>query len=233
PAFWADMWTMVLAGRPWSGTVLNRTRDGALVQIDSTISPVLDAAGRVTAIIAADRDVTHLRALESDLERQARERDSIEAALRGIDLSGSPEEIAAAACAEIVRLSDIGSAAVFDLTPGAERVLGLAGMMSTQMRAGESIPVQIATSLRERTASGPWIHDARTDPIASESRAGARATGLQSVAYAPFGTPHGTFGIIGIGNHDPGTAEHFVERLSALAILASILGVMLGPALDA
>jgi PAS domain S-box-containing protein len=232
PAFWADMWAKVRSGRPWSGTVMNRTKGGALVQIESTISPVVDAKRDVSAIIAADRDVTRERALESDLERLARERDSIEAALQGIDPSAAPEEIAAAACAEIVRLSDVGSAAVFDLTPGAEIVLGLAGRMSTEMRAGEPIPELVAATLRERSTPGPWIHDVRTDPIASQARVSARKTGLQTVAYAPFSSPHGTFGIIGIGNHDPSTAGRFVERLSALTMFGSILGAMLGPGLD-
>jgi PAS domain S-box-containing protein len=232
PAFWVDMWAKVRNGRPWSGTVMNRTKGGTLVQIESTISPVIDAERHVSAIIAADRDVTRERALESDLERLARERDSIEAALHGIDPSAAPEEIAAAACAEIVRLSDVGSAAVFDLTPGAEMVLGLAGRMSTEMRAGEPIPELVAATLRDRSAPGPWIHDVRADPIASQARVSAKRTGLQTVAYAPFSSPNGTFGIIGIGNHDPKTAGRFVERLSALTMFGSILGAMLGPGLD-
>jgi PAS domain S-box-containing protein len=230
--FWDEMWTTVRGGRAWSGTIRNRAKDGSIVQIDSTVSPVVDSAGKVTAIIAADRDVTRERALESDIERQARERESIEAALRGIDPTWTPERIAAAACTEIIRLSDVGSAAVFDLTPGAESVLGVAGLMSDQMVPGAPIPDRTAMSLRARTIAGPWIHDARLDPVEASASKAVAATGLQMVAYAPFSSPHGTFGIIGIGSHDPQTAPRLVERLSALAIFGSLLGVLLGPGLD-
>ncbi len=232
-SFWEEMWAQVLAGRGWSGTITNRMKGGSLVQIDSTVSPVVAGDGRVTAIIAADRDVTRERALESDLERQARERDSIEEALRGIDPTASPEEIATIACAEISRLGDIGSAVVFDLTPGAETVLGLAGRMSPEIRAGAPIREEFAETLRQRGTAGPWIHDLRTDPLASEARDGARSTGLQTMAYAPFKSPYGTFGVIGIGGHDSQAADRLVERLSALAMFGSIFGAMLGPSLDA
>lgn len=231
-AFWAEMWAVVRAGRPWTGTIVNRTKDGSLVQIVSTISPILDGKRHLTALIAADRDVTRERALESDLERQARERDSIEAALRGINPSATPEEIATAACVEIVRLSDVGSAAVFDLTPGAETLLGVAGRMSSEIRPGVRIPEVLAESLRARTVGGAWIHGARKDPIPGGADF-AQATGLQTAAYAPFSTSHGTVGVIGIGSHDAGGAGHLVDRLSALAVFGSLLGATLGPGLDA
>jgi len=231
--FWDGMWSKVLRGRPWSGTLRNRTKAGAIVQIDATVSPVMDADGRVTAIIAADRDVTRERALEGELERQARERDLIEAALRGIDPSASPEQVAAAACAEIIRLSDVGSAAVFDLTPGAEAVLGLAGNMSTDMHAGAPLPATVSETLRRRTAPGPWIHDVRTDPNLHGAHYSAFAPGLVTVAYAPFTSPHGAFGVIGIASHDAEGAGRLVDRLPALALFGSILGAMLGPGLEA
>ncbi len=232
PEFWANMWTKIRRGRPWSGTVMNRTKRGALVQIESTISPVMNGERQVSAIIAADRDVTRERALESDLERQARERDSIAAALHGIDPSASPEHIAAAACAEIIGLSEVESAAVFDLTPGAEMVLGRAGTITIEMGAGDMIPAAIAATLRERTTAGPWIHDVRKDPIAPQGQISAERVGLQAVAYAPFSSSNGTFGVIGIGSHDSKTPGRLVERLPALAIFGSILGAMLGPGLD-
>jgi PAS domain S-box-containing protein len=232
PEAWDERWSTVRGGRRWSGTIVNRAKDGSLVEIESTMSALLDAEGQITAIIATDRDVTRERALESDLERQARERESIEGALRGIDPSASPEEIATAACSEMVRLSDIGSAAVFDLTPGAETTLGISGLISGSMVVGAPIPELVAESLRARTVAGPWIHDVRLDPIGSDSRT-AVTTGLQSVAYAPFSSPNGTFGVIGIGSHDPESAPRLVERLSALTIFGSMLGVLLGPGLDA
>lgn len=228
-----EVWASVVAGQKWTGSLVNRCKDGTLVQIESTISPVVDAAGATTAIIATDRDVTRERALEGDLERQARERGSIEVALRRIDPSATPEEIAAAACAEIVQLGGVGSAAVIDLTPGAERVLGAVGIISLLMPAGAAIPAAVAADLRARAATGPSLDDARlypVDPVATATDVGA---GLHSVAFAPFSSFGGTIGIVGIGSHDRVSATRLVERLPALVTFASLLGATLGPGLDA
>jgi PAS domain S-box-containing protein len=230
---WADRWTTVRGGREWTGTIVNRTKDGSLVEIVSTMSAILDTQQRVTAIIATDRDVTRERALESDLERSARERESIEAALRGMDPAATAEQMAAAACAEIVRLSDVGSAAVFDLTPGAETVLGAAGIIAEGIHAGAPIPGLVADSLRRRTLAGPWVHDVAKDPLGDRRPGSPSESSLVTAAYAPFTGPNGTVGIIGIGSHDPAAAHRLVERLSALATFGSILGATLGPRLDA
>jgi PAS domain S-box-containing protein len=229
----AARWAIVRDGRPWSGTLVNRTKGGSLVRIDSTMSAILDKDGRVSAIIATDRDVTRERALESEIERSARERESIEGALRRMDPSATAEHMASVACAEIIRLSDVGSAAVFDLTPGAETVLGAAGIIADGIHAGAPIPEGVADTLRRRTLAGPWVHDVANDPISDVPHTNASTGSVLTAAYASFTGPNGTVGIIGIGSHDPKAAHRLVERLSALATFGSLLGATLGPRLDA
>jgi EAL domain-containing protein (putative c-di-GMP-specific phosphodiesterase class I) len=141
--------------------------------------------------------------------------------------------MASAACAEIIRLSDVGSAAVFDLTPGAETVLGAAGIIAEGIHAGAPIPAPVADSLRRRTLAGPWVHDVARDPLGERRPASASESSLITAAYASFTGPNGTVGIIGIGSHDPTAAHHLVERLSALATFGSLLGAILGPRLAA
>src|SRR5204863_8768250 len=51
-AFWDELWSEVLAGGTWTGTIVNRAKDGSEVQIVSTISPIVDGDGKVTALIA-------------------------------------------------------------------------------------------------------------------------------------------------------------------------------------
>ena len=40
PAFWATLWASVTAGTTWTGTIVNRCKDGSLIEVESVVSPV-------------------------------------------------------------------------------------------------------------------------------------------------------------------------------------------------
>lgn len=232
PAFWSELWASVGAGRTWSGSIVNRRRDGTLVEVEKVISALRDAHGQLTGFVQTDRDVTHERELESALTRQARERESIEAALERIDPGASPEVIAAAACAQIIRLPNVDSAFVVDLAEGDEQLLAVAGRLLETLAPGRSTPASRARYLRERARSGPWVEAWRVRPEDGGYGEQVAATGLHTVAYAPLRGVHGALGIIGLGAHDPATADELVEHLPALATFGSILGALIGPGLE-
>lgn len=56
--FYAALWNEVLAGKIWSGEIVNRRRDGTVYREEQTITPVADASGKVTHFIAIKQDVT-------------------------------------------------------------------------------------------------------------------------------------------------------------------------------
>ena len=62
PEFFADMRRTLEAGRRWQGTIVNRHRDGHLIEQETTIAPVRDDAGAITHYVAVKRDVTEARA---------------------------------------------------------------------------------------------------------------------------------------------------------------------------
>ncbi len=49
-------------GRRWQGTIVNRHRDGHLIEQETTIAPLRDESGRTTHYVAVKRDVTEARA---------------------------------------------------------------------------------------------------------------------------------------------------------------------------
>ena len=67
PGFYADLWRSVTGGETWSGTIVNRRKDGTLYHEEQTIAPVLDAAGKVTHFVAIKADVSARRAAEEAL----------------------------------------------------------------------------------------------------------------------------------------------------------------------
>ena len=56
--FYARLWETLLAKRVWSGRLVNRRGDGRLYDAQTTIAPVLDAAGEVTGYVSVLRDVS-------------------------------------------------------------------------------------------------------------------------------------------------------------------------------
>ena len=242
PTFWSELWTSVGTGRTWTGTIVNRRKDGLLIQVEATMSQVLDARGRPSHFLQTDRDVTRERALQDALERDAHEREIIRAALERIDPAGSPEEITASACAELIKLAGVESAWAVELGPVHGRILAVEGLVASMFQPGQSLPVSIARYLLDRASSGAWAEDERISPeyeaISEQIRATdlvqqISATGLLSAAYAPLPGARGVIGVIGFGTHGPAHSAQLVERLPALATFGSIVGALIAPGIEA
>ncbi|MBN2163318.1 MAG: PAS domain S-box protein [Pontiellaceae bacterium] len=74
-AFYKNMWRLISSGKPWSGQVQNRRKDGTLYVEESTISPICDADGKIINYVAVKHDVTR----ELRLEEQFRQSQKMEA----------------------------------------------------------------------------------------------------------------------------------------------------------
>jgi len=60
-AFYTQLWSTILDGRPWQGEVVNRHRSGRLYTVRQSITPIVDPSGAVTHFVAVHEDVTELR----------------------------------------------------------------------------------------------------------------------------------------------------------------------------
>ncbi|WP_371325084.1 PAS domain S-box protein [Dechloromonas sp. ZY10] len=64
-----DLWATLVAGRVWSGELVNRRKDGGLYVESEVISPVFDETGKITHYLAVKQDVTEKKRLEQELEQ--------------------------------------------------------------------------------------------------------------------------------------------------------------------
>lgn len=231
-SFWSTLWASVTAGRTWTGSIVNRCKDGTLIKVESVISPVHDGKGRLTNYLQTDRDVTRERELEMALARDAREREMIEAALERIDPEGTPEAITASACAEIIRLEGIDSAWAIGLRGDHGWILAEKGLVEQIGGAGDPVPDARARYLLERAATGPWAEAWLARPEDGAYGAAISATGLHTAVYAPLKGGHGVVGVLGFGAHDPANADRIIERLPALATFGAIVGALVGPGIE-
>jgi PAS domain S-box-containing protein len=67
--FFGKMWETVNAGSVWRGTMCNRTRNGDLRWLDTTIVPLRGKDGRIERHIAIRTDITEARVLQDALRR--------------------------------------------------------------------------------------------------------------------------------------------------------------------
>jgi PAS domain S-box-containing protein len=65
--FWAKVWTVISAGKVWTGEVENRRKDETPIYTHLLISPIIDGEGSVIGYLGTHRDLTEQRALEQQL----------------------------------------------------------------------------------------------------------------------------------------------------------------------
>jgi diguanylate cyclase (GGDEF)-like protein/PAS domain S-box-containing protein len=72
-AFYGELWSTVMGGETWSGTIVNRRKDGSTYHEEQTIAPVVDDTGEITHFIGIKQDVSKRLAAESALMRAREE----------------------------------------------------------------------------------------------------------------------------------------------------------------
>ncbi len=69
-AIYQRLWRTIQVKKAWSGTLVNRTRNGDDYIAAVTVSPVLDHEGEIAFFLGMHRDVTHEHQLETQLRQQ-------------------------------------------------------------------------------------------------------------------------------------------------------------------
>lgn len=71
-AFFRQLWQTIASGRPWSGEIVNRAKNGSLYSVQSVISPLIGLSGKVERYLAIRFDMTQLRESERLLSEAQR-----------------------------------------------------------------------------------------------------------------------------------------------------------------
>ncbi|WP_018649555.1 MULTISPECIES: sensor domain-containing diguanylate cyclase [unclassified Thioalkalivibrio] len=70
-AFYRGMWESLERGETFRGEFVNRRRDGSLIHLEQTITPVLDDHGEISHYVALGKDVTDRVRMEDEIRRVA------------------------------------------------------------------------------------------------------------------------------------------------------------------
>ncbi len=56
--FYGDLWKTIASGKPWSGTIKNKAKDGSFYWLQATIAPSVDSKGKISNYVAIRADIT-------------------------------------------------------------------------------------------------------------------------------------------------------------------------------
>jgi len=65
--FYAELWNTVTAGKVWRGELINKRKDGTLYDEEMTITPVKNAAGKISHFVAVKEDISKQKELQHQL----------------------------------------------------------------------------------------------------------------------------------------------------------------------
>ena len=69
PEFYREMWETIKSGRVWQGEFHNRKKNGQSYWESASISPILNAQGKVTHYVAVKEDITKRKKTEDELHK--------------------------------------------------------------------------------------------------------------------------------------------------------------------
>ena len=70
-AFWVEMWRTVSSGQPWRGDICNRTKNGDLYWVNSTIVPYTGTTGHIENYVSMQFDISAQKVSEEALARMS------------------------------------------------------------------------------------------------------------------------------------------------------------------
>jgi len=78
-AVYEDLWSTILAGRPWKGSFLNRRKNGEEYWESASIAPIADDSGAITHFVSVKEDITErMRMEEAVRESEVKYRELVE-----------------------------------------------------------------------------------------------------------------------------------------------------------
>lgn len=85
PEFYQEMWSCIASGKVWNGEITNRSKDGHMYTVLSSIIPVLDDYGLPQRYLSVRTDITQIKKLNEELDKEkARLSLSLEATNTGL-----------------------------------------------------------------------------------------------------------------------------------------------------
>ncbi len=212
--FYRRMWQRLTSGKPWTGRLVNRRKDGSLFYENSTIFPVKDASGRIINYAAVKRNITD----EVQREREMQAIVSVSTALRKAETRAEMLPIILDQLLELLRGN---GAAIASYDPSRKALYLELGRGTAAVSTGRYFQLGEGISGLVFAAEGPYLtSDLQAEP---QFKLALPLQGITSVVGAPLMVQGEKIGVLWVGRSYPFTPEEFrvlqaVADMSANAI---------------
>ncbi|MBI3078345.1 MAG: GAF domain-containing protein, partial [Deltaproteobacteria bacterium] len=222
----AQVRAAVRTGRTFAGIRTRRRRkNGTLVDVSVTLSPLYGASGRVIGLCGISRDISTLVHMEEELRERNQELQGLNRIMEAVSRSLELDEVLDVALEQVL--------AVTGLDAGYLRVLDAAGhYLPTMARRGCSevfVRAHLGAHAPELVAGAvvagrrPLVLDPQAEDLARDGT--GPEEGLHAFACIPLLSKEQVLGVLGVGSRDP--ARRFSPReLDFLMSVGSHLGVI-------
>jgi PAS domain S-box-containing protein len=190
--FYAQMWALLAAGKPWTGELVNRAKDGRTYVEEASITPIRDGSGVTTNYVAVKRDATREREVDAILAASREERLQVARILAEFEPADTPEGTGAAIVSAVQALPDIAAAWIVIFDPdGAASIVAATPAPFPADYVGRLVPPERAAGLLRmlpRETAACWRARRAGSSSAREAAANSRRAGrCRSRRSAPFG----------------------------------------------
>lgn len=193
-----------------------RTRDGSLVDVSITTSPIMDGAGRLVGVSRLVRDITQLKAREREVARLTRLYAALSQINKAIVWASDRQSLFDRICRILVEEGGFAMAWIGWEEPGTRRLLPVAVQGD---RTGYLVGVDIYTDERPegqgpsgmafRSGQSQICNDTLTDPTTSRWRMRQAEHGFRSSVALPLLLQGQVWGVL---NVYAGGANQFRDR---------------------
>jgi PAS domain S-box-containing protein len=217
PELMKSMDEMVRDGEPWFGEVEHGQAGQPAARVELSLTPLREVSGAVAGTIALMRDVTYIRAIESDLALEAAVTGMLRGAVHLVAPETALQDAAAAVCDGLTSIGGIDFAAVLVFfNPSDAALVAISAPDSLSLGAGDPLPPSLADRLFERALDGAFGESWVSRPGDDEFGAALDRAGLKALAFAPIFHNGHIDGGVAIGTSDPAFAVTLAERFPPL-----------------
>ena len=233
-AFFEDMWQQLTNGLTWRGVLVNRRKDGELYEEETTISPIHDDRGRVSAYIAVKRDLTIERHLQANLTSDDNDRSTILEIMREMRPVSSLEAMANLFCHLVTRLDGIDTSTFLILhLNDTLTVMGQHGPALFATSPPPSFPASLVADQvhRGHPAAVLSLEDKQWNDY-PEIRDAIQSSEVAGAVVSPLRWNDSAIGVLVLATRDEAIATNLTRRLAAFDQLGSYAGSFFGAQLE-
>ena len=109
PEEYDTFWQTILEGRVMRGTLINKCKDGKLIDVEGSANPILDESGKIVGFLAIQRDITERRRAEKNLQERNKELATLYTIAKTLGRTADLDEILDETLGVVLQLDWIGN----------------------------------------------------------------------------------------------------------------------------